>query len=604
GGTHEDAATRTYNYRAVNAGNSYDVTNNTGSFTGLSAGTYTLSVIALATGSSPACTTSVTSQTINNPSVVTATTAKTNITCNNANDGTISITGAAGGIHTDAGTRTYNYRAVNVAADYDVTNNTGSFTGLGSGTYTLSVIALATGSSPACTTSVISQTIYNPSVVTAITTKTDISCNTATDGVITVSGTAGGTHADATSRTYQYMISKSGGSVTGPQSSATFNGLDAGTYTVSVIAEAIGSTPAGTTQVSPQTIYLPSPITASIAKTNISCNGSVDGTITVTNPQGGTHADAQLRTYQFAIFKQGSQIPIGPQVSGLFENLAAGAYDVFVIAQQVGTAPSCSTFVGTSTILEPSAVTATTSKTNITCNTATDGTISISGATGGVHIEAESRTYNYRAVKSGGGYDVTNNTGSFSGLGAGTYSLSVIALSTGASPACTTSVTAQTIYLPSAITATTAKTNISCNNATDGTITVTNAAGGTHTDASSRTYQYMIAKSGGSTTGPQVSGSFSGLGAGEYTVSVIAQSVGSTPACTTVVSTQNIYLPTAITADVAKTNITCNGSIDGTITVSNPQGGTHADAPARAYTYIIAKQGGGVLGPQVSGSFT
>ncbi|NCW28677.1 MAG: hypothetical protein EBV83_10395, partial [Verrucomicrobia bacterium] len=114
----------------------------------------------------------------------------------------------------------------------------------------------------------------------------------------------------------------------------------------------------------------------------------------------------------------------------------------------------------------------------------------------------------------------------------------------------------------------------------------------------------MIARSGGSTTGPQTSGSFSGLDAGTYTVSVVATATGSTPACTTAVSTEVINRPTTITATVDKTNITCNAATDGTITVTSPAGGTHADAGSRSYQYMIARSGGSTTGPQVSGSFS
>jgi uncharacterized protein (DUF2141 family) len=485
---------------------------------------------------------------------------------------------------------------------YDVTNNTGSFTGLADGTYTLSVIALATGSTPACTTSVPSQTIYRPSTVTATVAKTNFTCNGANDGTITVSNATGGVQTDAPTRTYQYMIAKSGGSITGPQVSASFTGLTAGTYTVSVVAVATGSTPACTTSVSTQTIYDPNTVTATVAKTNITCNGANDGTITVSNAAGGIQTDAATRTYQYMISKSGGATT-GPQESASFAGLTAGTYTVSVVALATGSTPACTTNVSTQTIYNPTTVTATPSKTNITCNTATDGSITISGAAGGTHTDAGSRTYNYRAVN--GAYDVTNSTGSFTGLADGTYTLSVIALETGSTPACTTSVPSQTIYRPSTVTATTAKTDISCNTSNDGVITVTNTAGGTHTDAATRTYKYMIAKVGGGVTGPQSSGTFPGLGAGEYAVSVIAEATGSTPACTTQVSTQNIYEPVIISATVAKSNITCNGSINGSITVSNPQGGTHTGAPGRTYQYSIVKQGGTIpLGPQASGSFT
>ncbi|MEN9282466.1 MAG: hypothetical protein RL594_1401 [Bacteroidota bacterium] len=798
GGTHADAATRTYEYIIARSGGSTTGPQATGSFTGLTDGTYTVSVVALATGSTPACTTNVSTQVIMRPTTITADVAKTNITCNNANDGTITVSNAAGGTHADANPRTYKYMIAKSGGATTGPQASASFTGLDAGTYTVSVVADATGSTPACTTAVSTQIIYNPTAISSATVavaKTNISCNNANNGTITVTSTAGGTHADAPTRTYKYKITEQGGATVGPQTSTSFGSLPAGRYIVTVIADAVGSTPACTsdvhtlyirnpeaitatvtklnascnnadngsitatatggthveigsrsftyramgtsydvtnatgsftnlvpgtytiyaiaaaenggevpvctTEVATRVIYNPTPVTATVDRVNISCNGSNNGSITVSNAAGGNHADAETRTYSYRTVKSGGGYA-ETNATGSFTGLTAGTYTVSVIAADICcSVPACTTEVATRIINEPTAITATVSKTNISCNGAANGTIT-AVASGGTHADAGTRTYSYRAVKSGGGYDETNGTGSFTALSAGTYTISAIAAESGSglnpvcttqvstqviyeplsitatvsktnvscngsndgtisasatggthadaasrsftyravrtgggydetngtgsfsaltpgtytifaiaaasgegvNPVCTTQVSSQIIFEPSTITASVAKSNITCNNANDGTITITNAAGGVHAEDEARTYRYMIARTGGSTVGPQVSGSFTGLQAGTYTVSVVALASGSSPACTTNVSTQVIFNPTVVTATVAKTNISCFSANDGTIAVSAPQGGTHEDADPRSYEYMIARAGGATTGPQESGSFT
>jgi uncharacterized protein (DUF2141 family) len=281
----------------------------------------------------------------------------------------------------------------------------------------------------------------------------------------------------------------------------------------------------------------------------------------------------------------------GPQESGSFSGLEEGTYTVSVVADATGSTPACTTAVSTQVIYRPTTITATVAKTNITCNAATDGTITVTSPDGGTHDDAVTRTYQYMIARSGGSTTGPQVSGSFSGLDAGTYTVSVVATATGSTPACTTSVSTQVIYRPTAITATVNKTNVLCNGASDGTITVSNPLGGTHADAGSRTFQYMIAHTGGSITGPQVSGSFTGLDVGTYTVSAIAEATGSTPACTTVVSTQVITQPTplvaapAVTSNFNGSHLSCPNSSDGSL-AANASGGT---AP---YSYLWEKNSG------------
>ncbi|MBU3713878.1 MAG: T9SS type A sorting domain-containing protein [Ferruginibacter sp.] len=156
----------------------------------------------------------------------------------------------------------------------------------------------------------------------------------------------------------------------------------------------------------------------------------------------------------------------------------------------------------TVSISQPTAISGTASKksyngSDLSCATSTDGAITVT-ATGGTG------TLEYSI--NGGAYQSSNV---FSGLGAGTYTLSVKDAN-----GCTYGPSDVTITAPSAITGSGSVTSsyngadLSCATSTDGEITVT-ATGGTGT------LEYSI--NGGAY---QSSNVFSGLGAGTYTLSV------------------------------------------------------------------------------------
>ncbi|MBU3678816.1 MAG: hypothetical protein FGM32_04315, partial [Candidatus Kapabacteria bacterium] len=610
GGTHADAGSRTYQYSIARSGGSTTGPQTSSSFTGLQAGTYTVSVIAQSTGANPECSTAVSTQVIYSPSAVAATVAKTNISCNGANDGTLTVTGTSGGTNTDATTRDYSYRVVKTGGGVDVTNTTGAFTGLGAGTYTVSVIAASSGSgvNPVCTTTVATPVIYEPSVVTA----------------------AG------------YAVNFNG--IYGQEEGKNVTGV-LGPFEPITVYDPIppGGRQGGWTNVNMGTSLHGNYYNTSVnfTMTNAAGGGPVAMNITVQN-DGGNSGNGTTSTNDFDIlFATGVRSESGTTTISTKGTIPFARYSVYLYATgEQGTNPytvngrtnyslftSSNGFTTSNTKLfgglsGPLTITHTSSynsmihgftivpetsafKTNITCAGANDGTISIS-VTGGTHADATTRSYSYSAVKVGGGFSQTNATGSFTGLGAGSYDVTVIVAASGSgkNPACTTSAGTMVIYEPSTVTASVAKTNISCNGSSDGTITVSGTSGGTHADAASRTYRYMVARSGGSTTGPQTSSSFTGLQAGTYTVSVVAQATGANPACTTAVSTQVIYTPSTVASTVVKTNISCNGANDGTLTVTGTSGGTHTDATTRDYSYRLVKTGGGVDVTNTTGAFT
>jgi uncharacterized protein (DUF2141 family) len=413
-------------------------------------------------------------QDVTEPDALTADVAHTDITCNGSNNGTVTISNA------DGGYGTYEYQLNDLGWQ-----STGTFTGLSVGTYQAYIRDAANTS---CVASVgVVQDVTEPSAVTSSTSKVNISKNGETDGVLNFTEATGGTHGETESRTFQYYIVKNGTTTFGPQSSTSFTGLGAGAYTTFVIAEASGSSPACTTQVTTRNILEPSAVMASIAKTNISCNGSPDGSITVSGTTGGTHGDvgSGTRTYRYTIARANGSTT-GPQASGSFTGLIAGTYTVSVTALVDGVYNPASTTVLTTSleIFEPSLVetSATMTSSNPTCFGATNGSIDVQGGTGGIHGDIEERDYRYTIVKVEGSTTGPQTSTSFTGLGAGTYNVFITTLQDGNNPACTTNVGQVILTQPTAITHTLSdNANLSAPYVKNGgTVTLTlNVQGGT-----------------------------------------------------------------------------------------------------------------------------
>jgi gliding motility-associated-like protein len=482
---------RTY---SINGGSP---SNQTGLFTGLTAGSYIVTV-SDANGCPTATTTAIT---IVNPAVISiASEAFTQITCNGANNGTITITGAGGTLP-----RTYSINGGSPP------NQTGTFTGLSAGTYQVTV-SDANGCPTATSTSI---TIVNPAGIT-ITNEafTHITCNNSNNGTITITA-AGGTLPRTYSINGGYPSNQTG----------AFTGLAAGTYQVSVTD--INGCPAVTST----SITINNPAVISVtsqASTNITCNGANNGTITVVGA-GGT----MPRTYSINGGSPSNQ-------TGLFTGLTAGSYIV-----TVSDANGCPTATTTAiTIVNPAVISiASEAFTQITCNGANNGTITITGAGGTLP-----RTYSIN------GGSPPNQTGTFTGLSAGTYQVTVSDAN-----GCPTAQSSNiTIINPAGISITNeAFTNITCNNANNGIITIT-ATGGTAPLTYTRT--------GGVSN---QTGVFTNLAVGTYQVTVTDLNN-----CVAAVSS-NIAINNPAVISITNesfTHITCNGANNGTITITGAGG--------------------------------
>jgi hypothetical protein len=286
-------------------------------------------------------------------SVLKVTTSKTDVSCNGGSDGTASVSVLGG---------TTPYRYV-----WSTGATTQSITGLAEGTYTVTAIDANNYASTE------TFTVIQPTALTATTSKTDVSCNGGSNGTASVN-VSGGTG------NYTYLWSPSGGTA------ATATGLTAGTYTVTITDANSCTTKASVT------IEQPTALTATASQTNISCNGGSNGSATVT-PSGGTGG------YTYSWFPSGGT---GATATGL----PAGNYTVTV------TDANACVITRTFTIIQPTALTVTTSQTNVSCNGGSNGTATVipSGGAGG---------YTYSWAPSGG------TAASATGLVAGTYTVTV-----------------------------------------------------------------------------------------------------------------------------------------------------------------------------------
>ena len=418
----------------------------TGLFTGLTAGTYTITI----TDANSCKLDHVV--TITEPDPITFTSqAFTDITCSGANDGTITIV-AAGGLPP------YQY---SIDGGLTFPNATGIFTGLGAGNYTVNV-----KDANGCIIVGNTYTITDPTPVTITSeTSTNSGCFGSNSGTITVI-TSGGVNPLT-------FTLKNGATTVLSQSNGIFTNVGPGTYTVEITdANSCGLVVAG-----PFTITEAPELKATSVATDVKCNGDADGTITVTasggtppytysfdgGPFGASNTASGLSggnhnitvrdaaNCEISIVQNIVEAPVltisltgtDPSCHGMaiwdgkivatstggtfsaltpklyridggvwtttptFNNVAPGAHTVTVMD-----ANNCSVSADV-TLIEPTAVSVlNVSTVDPTCTTL--GSITITGQGG-------SGTYTY-TLNPGG---ATNATGVFSGLGGGTYNVDI-----------------------------------------------------------------------------------------------------------------------------------------------------------------------------------
>lgn len=294
-----------------------------GAFANLASGVYTVNI-----KDANNCTASTTVAVNDAGGPVLSLSSMTNVSCNNADDGSIVL-------HATGGSGVLQY-SIDGGASFQTSS---SFPGIGAGNYGV-VVKDAVG----CRQSMV-VLISEPSGLHMTASSSKPSCHGGTNGQIQVTSTSGGTG------TFSYSLNG-----TTYQSGTAFTGLSAGSYTV------YAKDAAGCTVSIPVVVTEPSAIVPSVVATPATCNGAYTGSIAVT-ATGGTG------DYLYSISG------LNYQNTGLFPEVPAGTYTIRVKDKN-----SC---VATTTaqITQPTAVNASINTTASTCGNSNGGFLAI--ATGG-----------------------------------------------------------------------------------------------------------------------------------------------------------------------------------------------------------------------------
>jgi hypothetical protein len=343
----------------------------TGIFTGLAAGTYTVTVTDV-TG----CTATSTA-TITAPAAVSASiTSQTNVTCNGASTGAFTLSAMGG-----TGTKTI----TNISPSAGSISGL-SVTGLLANTYTVTV--RDANSCSATVTVMISQppALTLSGLVTSNYNGAQISCSGSTNGAITLTG-GGGTG----------TLTYSG---PGMQSGNVFSGLGAGTHVFTV------TDASSCTKTASVTITAPTAVSASIAsQTAVSCFGGNNGSVTV-NASGGTGTKTVTNVSG----------PSAGTISGLVvSNLTAGTYTFTVTDANGCTATTTATVSQPTQLLAGLSAVGTFNGFNIACNGGSTGQVQATALQGTAPY-----TYAFDAEQTPGGM-----TSIRTGLAAGTHTVTI-----------------------------------------------------------------------------------------------------------------------------------------------------------------------------------
>lgn len=365
-------------------------------------------------------------------------------------------------------------------------------------------------------------TLIDPDPLIADVSSTNTTC-LGNDGTITISNPL-----NSVSGTYDYRISGHNWvNVADPAIPYTFNNLMPDTFVVEMRDAALTSCELIIDTV---IITAPAPMTAQTYKTDVTCYGGSNGTITVTDETGGSGV------YEY-------KLENGPwQSDAVFTGLSKGSYAIYI---RDAVSPVCEDPVGTVQVDEPEPLSAEATPTNVSCYGYNDGAIDVINATGG------SGSYEYSLD----GTDWISTT-HFSDLYAGTYN---VIMRDSADHDCTLTLDAVIVDEPLEITAVTEPLDVTCYGGSDGSILVTAPINGV------APYEYSI--DAGTTW--QTDSVFTDLSAGPYQI-MVRDALG----CTATLNDVQVNEPDPLSADVIRTNETQEGANDGTITIINHQGGS------------------------------
>ncbi|WP_029271287.1 T9SS type B sorting domain-containing protein [Flavobacterium sp. KJJ] len=475
----------------------------TGTFSGLTAGTYDFKVT-----DANGCT-AVGSTTINPAPTISVAGSKTNENCVGANDGTatFNITGAST-------TGNFTYTLSPASGTIVQSGDQVKVTGLGAGTYTLTVKDKTTG----CTSNAEQVTINAATAITFNVNGTKINCST-TVSTLTISSLLGG----SPGYTYAYAPSPS----TAPTTAYGTNlNVDTATLTTNIdvyVKDTNGCFVKKTVSIASEAVPTINPI-ATQCYTGTPINVTITGTFTGV----ATYSKDGVNYGSSASF---SLTPGTYQLS-LKDGFGCPASITYVVADQLTITPTIVT--------------------DVTCTPNTTISLSSTGGTG---------TKTYAVSINGGGY--TTTTSPYVATATGTYKFRV---TDSATPSCS----AVTADIPvtlkaTTLTITTSKVDVKCNGDATGSILVTPTSG-------KAPYTYSITKSTAPFTNYTVNNP-SGLTAGTYDI-VVTDALGCTSAASTSVT---IGEPTKLVATASASTFTCsptNAKQAALVTVDLPTTGT------------------------------
>ena len=462
------------------------------------------------------CTASVNETLTSNSNLIATVEAIQNISCYGGNTGAFTIT-TTGSV-------------ANGPLQYSINNGStfqsgNSFTSLSAGSYSIVV------KDNSCSIA-LSTTLSQPGAL-AITPSLEkaVSCNGLSDGKIKTTASSGVSP-------YQFSIN---GTVFSPDSS--FSGLNAGSYKVWV-KDANGCVKESSI------IELTQPSLVAVTvfnKKDATCFGGANGTFTLSGT-GGTSP------YEYS--KDGTTF----QSSSTLQSLSAGTY-----ALTIKDANGC-TAATSGEILQPSQISvAPTVSSTVTCFGGANGQIQVtaSGGTGLLTYAIDGTTF--------------SNTGTFSGLNAGNYQVTVKD-----NNGCTRLSEILSLSQPSQIIPQATPVDVKCFSGIDGSVTLS-ATGGTGT--------FTYSKDG---SNYQSSGTFSGLSAGSYTFTARDAS-----SCTNTI-TVSLSQPADLVAETSiQQQVLCFNGSSGIIQASSSGGTT-------PYQYSIdgtAYQASATFGSLATGTY-
>ncbi|MGJ5640677.1 T9SS type B sorting domain-containing protein [Formosa sp. S-31] len=318
----------------------------------------------------------------------------------------------------------------------------------------------------------------------------------------------------------------------------SIEGLAAGTYSVKVTDES------GCEFTSANiTLDTPAPINADIfaAPTALSCIGDANAVITVENVTGG-----QGNGYLYTLVNTATGTSSGPQPSNIFSNIAAGTYYVIV-----SDGWNCEYITANVTITEPADEILGTLTLNASATCATDASITLSVSGG---------TAPYQYSTDGTNFSPLTNPSTFN-VAAGAYQY-YIKDANDCDIVLTNKVAVEPVY-PVTITLDLSAATVSCVDGSNAVI-IAEAKYGT----GDYSYELIDVTTSSVVAGPQTSGTFKNLAAGTY--QIMAYSGSDCSAASQEVTISN---PAPLDITYTKTDISCNGENDGSITIT-ATGGT------------------------------